>query len=103
MVAALVAGGAYFIRKMNYANKVTELRDKAKAAEATGDLAGAAKHYRKYVLLRPEDQDALSEAAQVAMRLAESDETKVEDLQIANQLMDLAIRKTPATSRSVVS
>ena len=58
VVALLIAGGAYFIRKMNYETKITALHEEAKAAEAEDDLVRAATLYNRYVTFRPNDQDA---------------------------------------------
>ena len=95
VVAFFVFGvGAYFLRAWQVGRKAGSYRELAEQEMYNGNTLEAFSHQKKYVLLRPKEEEALIELANIGLEVLKNREALLEDKWRAYSALEEAVRRT---------
>jgi len=90
----VLAVTAFFVQSWQVNRKAGLFLDRAEAEATEGNLFEAFEYYRKYVQLRPKEEDARLKMAQTAADLIKIPEVTIEQLSMALGALDETVRRT---------
>ncbi len=91
----LICGGAYAVWAYNVKQKISEIRQKAVAAEEEGNLKEALKFYQQYLNYNSGDVEQLGKVALMAADIAADPEATPADQKKAYRLLSRSLRSMP--------
>ena len=98
LVATLVvaAGGVYGLRRFQIARNAGGLLKIARQKLEEGKRVEALQYYQRYVGLRPNDDDAYAEFAEILLKQANAPDATRNDMARAYNTLETAVRRSPA-------